>query len=182
MIVVILLRQLLMYHRLSVSPMELPVLSSVQPLPIKFSSRLLVSPDDMFVYYASPAPDSTLYQLDSTTMATVWALPLSGEISGDIAMTVNGARVIVADNSGAVTAFTVATAEPETPIAAPAPTTDTISAPTSTLNNSTSPTTPTPCPCRLHRSLCVPRLYQTNFSQQHQLHHQCNHQKVVLAS
>jgi hypothetical protein len=100
------------------------------PTAAVITSRLLVSPDDMFVYYASPAPDSTLYQLDSTTLATVWALPLSGGISGDIAMTINGARVIVADISGAVTAFTVATAEPETPIAAPAPTPDTGASPT----------------------------------------------------
>jgi hypothetical protein len=92
------------------------------------STRLLVSPDDMFVYFATPSPDSSLYQVSSTGLTEVWKLSLSGGIVGDIAQTLNGARIIVADTAGTVTAFSVATAdEALMPISAPpvAPTADT---------------------------------------------------------
>lgn len=92
------------------------------------SSRLLVSPDDMFVYYATPPPDSSLYQLDSTTLAEVWKVTLTNGVVGDIAMSKNGASIIVADITGTVTSFVVATAGP-TPPPAPVAVSAPVSAP-----------------------------------------------------
>ena len=95
------------------------------------TSRLLVSPDDEFVYFATPAPDSSLYQVSSTGLTDSWKLTLSGGIVGDIAQTKNGARIIVADTAGAVTAFSVATAdEALSPVSAP-PVAPTVTVPTS---------------------------------------------------
>ena len=105
----------------------------VVPTAALVTSRLLVSPDDVFVYFATPAPDSSLYQVSSADLAQTWKLTLSGGIVGDIAQTKNGARIIVADSAGAVTAFSVATAdEGLSPVSAPpvAPTTPTAVAPT----------------------------------------------------
>jgi hypothetical protein len=89
--------------------------------PTVISSRLLVSPEDSFVYYATLSPDNSLYQVDSTTLTQVWKVPLAAGVEGDIAMSKNGASIIVADSAGAVTSFIVATAGPTAPpVAAPA--------------------------------------------------------------
>ena len=96
------------------------------------TSRLLVSPDNMFVYYASPMPDASLYQVSSTDLSQSWKITLTGGVVGDIAQTKNGARIIVADQAGSISAFAVATAdEALMPVSAPpvAPTAPTVSAP-----------------------------------------------------
>jgi hypothetical protein len=107
--------------------------------PTVISSRLLVSPDDMFVYYATQSPDNSLYQVESTALTQVWVLPLAAGIEGDIAMSKNGASIIVADSAGAVTSFIVATAGPTAPpVAAP------MSAPVGTPVPGGTPTTTPP--------------------------------------
>ena len=57
----------------------------VVPTAAVVTTRLLVSPDDMFVYFATPAPDSTLYQVFSASLTESWKVSLPDGIVGDIA-------------------------------------------------------------------------------------------------
>lgn len=131
----------------------------VVPTAALVTSRLLVSPDDVFVYFATPAPDSSLYQVSSADLAQTWKLTLSGGIAGDIAQTKNGARIIVADSVGAVTAFSVATAdEALLPISAP-PSPPTTTIPVASIPTIVAPVVTTATPSKGSTSL--PDLSQT---------------------
>lgn len=93
------------------------------------SSRVLISKDDLYVYYATPNPDNTLYQLDAATFDVIWNITFPNGISGDIAQSLNGDTIFVADIVGSVYAYKVANAPvanitqapTNPPVATPAP-------------------------------------------------------------
>jgi hypothetical protein len=88
------------------------------PVAIEVTSRIAVSPDAKVIYYATPSPDSKLYQLDGTSLAQIWQVSLGVGVSGHIALSPNGDYIVLADIVGNVYGFKVADA-----IAAPVTTT-----------------------------------------------------------
>jgi Bacterial Ig domain len=75
-------------------------------LPVQ--NRVLISRDDLRVYYTTPAPDGNLYSIDSSSLLPYWNISISAVVVGEIAISLNGDKVYVADALGGVTAFVVA--------------------------------------------------------------------------
>jgi hypothetical protein len=70
------------------------------------SSRVVVSPDDAFVYYATQ--DGTIARLDGTTLEALWEVGLEGSVEGDIALNKMGTMLYVGGSSGVIRAYQVA--------------------------------------------------------------------------
>jgi hypothetical protein len=81
-------------------------------LPVQ--NRVLISRDDARVYYTTPAPDGNLYSIDASSLQQIWNISIAAGVVGEIALSLNGDRIYVADALGGVTAFIVADAPPIT--------------------------------------------------------------------
>jgi outer membrane protein assembly factor BamB len=79
---------------------------------LQVQNRVLISRDDSRVYYTTPAPDGNLYSIDSTSLQQFWNVSIAAGVVGEIALSLNGDTVYVADALGGVTAFVVAVAPP----------------------------------------------------------------------
>jgi hypothetical protein len=71
-----------------------------------FSSRVVVSPDNTVLFYASPL--GNLVQVDADSMQTIYAIASTGQYVGEIAQSVDGAYIYTADTSGNIRAYLVA--------------------------------------------------------------------------
>jgi outer membrane protein assembly factor BamB len=65
--------------------------------------KVVISPDDMYIYFATA--EGVLYQLNATTLETVWNITVGNGVSGDLAISHDGSFVFVADSYGTVTSY-----------------------------------------------------------------------------
>lgn len=70
------------------------------------SCRLVVSPDNAVLYYASPV--GNLVQVDADSMNPIYTYPSTGQYVGEIAQSVDGAYIYAADTGGNIRAYLVA--------------------------------------------------------------------------
>jgi hypothetical protein len=70
------------------------------------SCRLIVSPDNAVLYYASPV--GNLVQVDADSMNPIYTSASTGQYVGEIAQSVDGAYIYAADTGGNIRAYLVA--------------------------------------------------------------------------
>lgn len=71
------------------------------------SSRVVVSPQDDYIYYV--LQNGNLTQARASTLETVWSISLNAPVESDMALSLDGTTLFVADTAGLVRAFQVAT-------------------------------------------------------------------------
>lgn len=85
------------------------------------TSRVAISKDDAIVYYGTPSPDGNLVGADAGSLQQLWNISIPAGVLGEIALSLNGDTVFVADAVGTVRAISVAIAPPVTNAPTPSP-------------------------------------------------------------